>query len=221
MRVALIHPFLFRYARGIERFTFNLSNALSARGVEVHLLTWQWQDKVQIDLLRECIQVHVMPTSRYYAAQAVIPFYAWHLARQKYDWVWIYFAGYGEAQALTLSRHQRFGIVLHYPLAQVPHRYREFQKYGLARRAAQIVSVTQYVAQGADVFFGRQSAVIYYGVETERFKPDPRRRQTLRKSLQIEADAPLLVTAAALEERKGVQWILRALPQVIAKYPSV
>jgi glycosyltransferase involved in cell wall biosynthesis len=219
LRVALIQPFLFRYARGIERYTFNLANALAERGVEVHLLTWKWPQVLKIDEIDSRVRVHLLPTSRYFAAKAIVPFYVRHLSRHAYDFVWIAFAGYGEAEALRLLRKQPFGIVFHYPLAQVPHRYREFNRYGLAQSAAAIVSVSQYVATGVREFFDRESTVIHHGVDAERFKPAAEMRRAKRKELNV-ADAPLLVTAAALEERKGIQWVLRALPKILESFPE-
>ena len=220
MRVAIIHPFLFRYARGIERFTFNLANALSARGIEMHLLTWRWRESIQIDALDPRVRVHTFPTSRYYAAQAIVPFYAWHLLTQRYDFVWIYFAGYGEAEALTLARRQRFGIVFHYPYAQVPHRYREFERFGLARRAAQIVSVSRYVAEGVRESLGRDSVVIYNGVNVSRFRPNPNARVQHRAELGLKKEDLILLSVAALEERKGIQKVMDALPHVLTTYPQ-
>ena len=220
MKLAILHPFQFRYARGIERFTFNLANTLSRDGVDVHLVTWCWPQPVEIDVLDPRMRVHFMPTSRYYAAKVVIPFYVGHLLRQRYDFVWIYFAGYGEAGALNLVRRQRFGIVFHYPYAQVPHRYEEFRRSGLAQRAARIVSVSQYVADGVQEALGRDSVVIHHGVDTERFRPDPEVRARVRQALGLASTTPLLVTAAALEERKGVQWVLRALPEVLQTHPD-
>jgi phosphatidylinositol alpha-1,6-mannosyltransferase len=218
-RVAFIHPFLFRYARGIERYTFNLANALVRRGSEIHLLTWNWPNPLRMDELDERVRVRRLPTSRYFAPQAIVPFYLSHLLRRAYDFVWINFAGYGEAEALMLAHKQHFGIVFHYPLAQVPHRYREFKRYGLIDRAAQIVSVSQYVADGVREFCGRSSTVIHHGVDAERFKPDKETRRAKREELRV-GDAPLLVTAAALEERKGIQWVLRALPEILERFPD-
>jgi phosphatidylinositol alpha-1,6-mannosyltransferase len=220
MRVAFIHPFLFRYARGIERYTFNLANALAAQGVEVSLLTWRWQSPVQIDLLDDRVRVHVLPTLRYFAAQAIIPFYVWHLLTHRYDFVWIYFADYGEAMALNGLRQQKFGVVFHYPYAQVPHRYHSFRRTGLARRAAYLVAVSRFVADGVRQALGRESVVIHHGVDTVRFAPDATARVRVRESLGLAADVPLLVTAAALEERKGIQCVLRALPRVIEQFPN-
>jgi len=222
LRVAFIHPFLFRYARGIERYTFNLANALVESGCDVDLITWTWPAPLEIESLDQRVKVECLPTSRYFAAQAIAPFYVWQLIKRHYDFVWINFAGYGEAEALMLLRtvrRQRFGIVFHYPLAQVPHRYREFQRYGLAGYAARIVSVSQYVADGARDCFGRESEVIRHGVNAQRFHPDKEARRAKREELDV-GEAPLLVTAAALEERKGIQWVLRAMPKILERFPE-
>lgn len=221
LRVAIIHPFLFRYARGIERFTFNLANVLARSGVEMHLLTWRWHSPIQIAQLEPWVQVHTLPTGRYFEASTIVPFYVWHLLTHRYDFLWIYFAGYGEAEALTIARQQKFGVVFHFPYDEVPHRYREFQRFGLVQRAAQIVSVSRFVADGVRESLGLDSTVIHHGVDTQRFAPDPNARQQVRQSLGLDAETPLLLTAAALEERKGIQWVLRALPEVVRQCPQV
>jgi glycosyltransferase involved in cell wall biosynthesis len=221
LRVAIIHPFLFRYARGIERFTFNLANVLARGGIEVNLLTWRWQSPIQIDALDANVRVHFFPTTRYYSAQAIVPFYVAHLQRHRYDFVWIYFAGYGEAEALSLLRRQQFGIVFHYPYCQVAHRYREFLRYGLAQRAAHLVSVSRLVSEGVRESLGRTSTVIHHGVDAQLFKPDSGVREQLRSALNLSTDAPVLLTAAALEERKGVQCVLASLPHILREFPDV
>lgn len=221
MRIAFIHPFLYRYPRGIERYTLNIANALVGVGVEVHLLTWRWPRPVQIDSLDPAVQVHVLPTARYYAANMIVPFYTWDLLKHQYDFVWIFFAGYGEAEALSLVRRQAFGIVFHYPYDQVPHRYHEFQRFNLAQRAQHIVSVSRFVADGAYQQFGRDSTVIHHGVDSRQFAPDTTMRKAVRRILHIPSDAPLLITAAALEKRKGVQRVLQALPQLVREFPNL
>jgi glycosyltransferase involved in cell wall biosynthesis len=151
----------------------------------------------------------------------VVPFYVWLLMRQRYDFVWINFAGYGEAEALSLMRLQSFGIIFHFPYDQVPHRYEEFRRFDIAARATAIVSVSQFVADGVQRAFGHQSTVIHHGVDTARFCPDPAARTSLRRHLGFSDTQPLLVTAAALEERKGVQWVLHALPAVLHEFPDL
>lgn len=221
MRVAFIHPFLFRFPRGIERYTINLANALVRQNLSVDVLTWRWNYPVQIQTLDQHVNLHILPTSRYFAAQAIIPFYVWNLVRAKYDYVWIFFAGFGEAEAIALQPEQKFGIVLHYPYAEVPHRYREFQRYGLVKRAVNLVSVSQFVANGVQQAFARDSAVIHHGVDTTQFLPDVQERIRVRRELGIDGHTPLLVTVAALDERKGIQHIIDALPKVVTQFPKM
>ncbi len=223
MRIAFIHPFLYRYSRGIERFTFNVANAIVRRGAEVHLMTWRWRNPVEIDSLIDGVCVHEMPKARYYSAKMVIPFYVRHLLKQNYDFVWVFFAGYGEAEAITLaSRFRRvpYGIVLHYPFEQVPHRYHEFKRHDFARRAQRLVSVSSFVADGAREFFGRESEIINNGVDLVNFKPDATRRARDRCSLNLTDDNQILLCVAALEERKGMQHIINALPKILAHHPQ-
>ena len=221
MRVAFIHPFLYRYPRGMERYIFQLSNALAHQGVEVTILTWGWANPIHIDSLDSRVQAHIMPTTRYFAAQNVVPWYILDLIKYHYDFVWIGFAGFGEAEALSIARFQPFGVVFHYPYELVPHRYREFQRYGLINRATLTVSVSQHVAGGVRNVFGINSTVIHHGVDINRFFPDKDARWRFRQRLGIPADVPIIISACALEERKGVQWVLAALPGIIKQFPSV
>jgi len=175
MRVAFIHPFLFRYPRGIERFLINLANALVRRGIDVHIITWRWPKPVQIGTLDPDVELHVMPTSRYYAATLMVPCYIWHLINHSYDFIWVFFAGYGEAQAITLVSKFRlltYGVILHYPLAEVPHRYRQLKRSGFAEQAHTIVSVSDFVADGVKQFLGRETVVIPSAVDANHFQPD-------------------------------------------------
>jgi len=57
-------------------------------------------------------------------------------------------------------------------------------------------------------------------VDTKKFRPDHEKREQTRASLGIAPDAHLLVTAAALEERKGIHWAIEALPRVLKTFPN-
>jgi glycosyltransferase involved in cell wall biosynthesis len=224
MKIAFVHPFLFRYARGIERFTLNLANTLARAGVEVHLLTWRWPRSVHIDKLDERVQVHAFPTSRYYAAQAIVPFYTWHLLWHAYDFVWVFFAGYGEAEAIHFASQFRsipYGVILHYPFAQVPHRYQDLRRFNFARRADVIISTSSYVAGGVRLSLGLESVIVTSAVDAKHFQPNPGQRKQDRAGLGVNDDVPILLTVAALEERKGIQHVVKALPQLLETHPRL
>jgi glycosyltransferase involved in cell wall biosynthesis len=222
MRVAFIHPFLFRYLRGIERFLIDLANTLVSRGTDVHIITWRWPTPVQIGTLDPRVNVHMMPTSRYYAATLMVPLYIWHLINHSYDFIWVFFAGYGESDAITLvSKFHplRYGIVLHYPFAEVPYRYKELKRSRFAEKANIIVSSSDFVAEGVRQVFGYETAIIPSAVDANHFKPDDAMRKRHRASLGVEDGEPVLLTVAALEERKGVQHVINALPALLLSHP--
>lgn len=225
MRLAFIHPFQFRYARGIERYTANLTGALALQGHEVDIITWHWKNRIEWSELSEKVGIRIMPTFPYYSHWAVTPFIVRQLLLGAYDMVYIHFADYGEAFALRLlgllGKQRPFAIVLHYPYSQVPHRYRSFVRSGLAAQAHQVIAVSQFVADEAQPVLGRSSAVISHGVDVDRFRPDATVREEVRRQLDIPARAPLLLTVSAFEERKGIQWMLRALPHLTGQIPEI
>jgi glycosyltransferase involved in cell wall biosynthesis len=114
-----------------------------------------------------------------------------------------------------------WSIVLHYPYSQVPHRYESFARSGLARGARSIIAVSKFVASEAKSILGRTCEVIPHGVDTSIFRPNRALRSAVRAELGVPDNTPLLLTVAALEERKGVQWMLRALRAVAQRFPTV
>jgi len=224
MKIAIIHPFQFRLARGIERFTWSLSAALSDRQVEVDLLTWRWPDEVSWGDVPPHVRVRRVPDLRYFMARVCVPFYLKWLLQGHYDWVILFFAGYGEAETLrilTRLRPQRYCVVFHFPREQVPHRYREFERSDLARRADRLIAVSSYVARGVEEQFGRECRVIGNGVDPDIFRPSPSARAQMRQKLGIAESAPVLITLAALEERKGIQHVVQAIPSLLPDFPDL
>lgn len=65
-----------------------------------------------------------------------------------------------------------------------------------------------------------QTLTIYNGVEINRFKGQDDERFPLRRELGIPPEADVLVTVAVLRELKGIQFMIRALPQILAARPK-
>jgi len=222
MRVAFLSPFLFRYLRGIERFTVDLANALAKQGVKVHLLTW-WENRPWAwGNLQQGVFLHPLPLPRYFRALWAGPAYALMLARLRPDVVNLFFTWHGEEIAIRLLSHQSFclNLNLHYPAEQVPHRYQILQSSRIVRLATRIIAVSNYVADGAREWLGRSVIVIHNGVDLAKFHPAPN-KATAREQLGIPTNAPVLATVTALERRKGVHKVLMALPQVIQEFPGL
>jgi len=222
MRVAFLSPFLFRFLRGIERFTVDLANALGKRGVEVHILTW-WENRPwPWGALQPRVFLHPLRLPRYSRALWAGPAYALLLVWLRPDVVNLFFTWHGEELAFRLlpGGSTCTNLILHYPFEQVPHRYETLRQSRVARAATRIVAVSGYVADGVRDWLGRPSVIIPSGVDLRRFQP-PDGKAGARKSLDIPTDAPVLATVAALEERKGVHRVLMALPQVIQDFPGL
>src|SRR4051812_45568639 len=102
MKVAFMHFWTLRMRRGIETLVISLANELAEQGVDVSILTAR---QTQEPLVRPSKKVRLkqFPTSRYYEALTIIPFYAADLARNKYDIVVTFFSDFGEPQALKLA----------------------------------------------------------------------------------------------------------------------
>lgn len=223
-RWLFIHPFQLRLQRGIEVYLWNLALALARSGVEVTVLTWDGALEIPEYARHPSVRVLRAPSVRYFQAAFAVPFYVFHLLAGNYSHVFVHFAGYGEGMALRsvrLIRRLDFSIVFHFPPSLVPHRYREFERWNFQRDAVHLIAVSQATAKEVEQWSGRSCTAIGHGVDTERFKPDRQLRIQVRQQMEIPLDAPVLISVAALEERKGIQWGIMAQPQLLQEYPTL
>ena len=63
------------------------------------------------------------------------------------------------------------------------------------------------------------TAVIYGGVNYERFRPDLS-RDTLRQEFRIASDAPVAGIVARMTPGRGHRWLLNAVPEIIRRMPQ-
>jgi glycosyltransferase involved in cell wall biosynthesis len=218
LHIGFIAPFLFRFQRGIERSCTQLANELVQMGQRVSILTWHEPNGQTASPLDPRIRLVKVPYVRYYRSRWAIPFYVFELLTQPYDVVNIFFAGYGEAEALALARRWRsfrIHFIAGYPIEQVPHRFHEFRRYGLDQALHRIIVKSDSMAPGIARFFGREVEVIPNGVDVDLFHPAKVDAEPLRRRLDLHEEDRVLLTVAALEERKGVQYVIRVLPDLI------
>jgi glycosyltransferase involved in cell wall biosynthesis len=218
MRVALISPFQLRLGRGIERFHWALGTALARRGVEVEIWCWDVPHPFDWGALPDGVRLRRVPNVRYFMARWAALWYRRWL-RAGYDQVVIAFAGYGEGAALR-SYAGASTLVLHYPREHVLHRYAEFVSMGVAARAQTVIAPSAFVAESAAGLFAHDPIVIPNGVDPAAFTPDPAVRASVRAEYGIAPDAPVFITLAALEMRKGVSFAVRAMPEVLRAFPN-
>ncbi|MFB3853314.1 MAG: glycosyltransferase family 4 protein [Vicinamibacterales bacterium] len=60
-----------------------------------------------------------------------------------------------------------------------------------------------------------------YGVDAERFRPDPSLRRRVRQDLGLEADQPLVFTAGRFVRKKGFEYLVEAAAALIPKWPRM
>lgn len=153
-----------------------------------------------------------------------MPFYAWFLSRGRYDLVNIYFADCGEAAPIRRTKSAggyRVQFIVGYPVELVPHRFDAFDRLGLTPLVDRIVAKSPAMEPGIRQRLGRPTVMIPNGVDTKRFDPDLFPRNDCRRELGLDPEAPVIVTVAALEERKGIQFVLRALPRLVQHRPGL
>jgi glycosyltransferase involved in cell wall biosynthesis len=190
--------------------------------VDIDILTWAGPfDRPGFS--PSAVKLRKVPSVRYYQSLAAIPFYINYLVQNHYDHVFLNFAGYGEGPSLRLACklvRVPHSVVFHYPRSLVPHRYHEFKRWRIDESASHLIAVSHATAREVQQWANRSCRVIGHGVAVDRFRPDAVLRTRTRAQLGLSPDCPVLITVAALEERKGVQWVIRALPKVLTRFPE-
>jgi phosphatidylinositol alpha-1,6-mannosyltransferase len=97
----------------------------------------------------------------------------------------------------------------------------EFKRWGMGQSADRVIAPSSFVARGAEAAFQRPCEIIGNGVDPVQFQVTAGERQQARRRFGVEESDPVIVSLAALEERKGLQWVIRALPRLLAEFPSL
>ncbi len=223
MRIAIISPFLWRYSRGIERYSVDLGNALAEQGHQVYLLTrkdggeWRW------GRLNSQVHLYNIALPRYFQSFFSTIQYCMILRKMKPDIAIVNFTWHGEETAYRLGAFRNAGVylVLHYPASQVPHRYDMLIKSRL-RKSATLIGVSNLVLEDAQQYFQQSVVVIANGTDIHRFRPavNMEERDKLRDEYGIPRDCLVFLTVAAFEERKNIHLALNSMPAVIKKWPK-
>ena len=106
--------------------------------------------------------------------------------------------------------------------ARVP-RYRQLDRWldwYVARRSQMIVAVSEAVASRFPWLRGTTRLhVLYNAIDLEAFHP-PVDRTVLRRRFGLPDDAPVIGLVGLLEPRRGFAILLKALPAIVARYPT-
>lgn len=69
-------------------------------------------------------------------------------------------------------------------------------------------------------FHESYARVIPYGVDSELFSPNPKRRSIWREKLGIPEDAPMIVSVGRMATKKGYQVLIEVLPELLEAFPE-
>jgi len=203
MKIVIISPFQIQLPRGIERFTYSMANEMAKQGHNVVIYAWKskrpfsWGDLHKNVILRTCSHL------KYYQRSWIGYYYNYLLRKDNPDRVYINFLYHGE---LKLNKTHKYYYVLHSPASQIKNRYKFIKTHCNDFKNLTFVAVSKMVKREAKPYINnKRCEVIYNGVDLNLFKP-------LDNNVS-EKQAPNLniITAAAFEERKGMQFMIKAL----------
>ena len=87
-----------------------------------------------------------------------------------------------------------------------------------------VIAVSDPIALSLRRWFGvshERMEVVYNGVDTRRFRPDPERRAAIRKALYLDENEVMALFLSHVTRQKGLHVLLRALPRVREAWPRV
>lgn len=204
MKIVIISPFQKITPRGIERFCYSLSNAIGQMGHQVIIYAWKSKSEFSWGDLHHNVRIKECPSFMYFQRVWIGYYYNILLSKDKPDAVLLNFLYHGELQ---LSKQWNYTYVLHSPAFQIKNRYDFIKKNIKKFQNIKFVAVSNMVKQEAEPFLeGRKCEVIFNGVDLKLFTPKLKKGKNKLK----------IITASALEERKGVQHMIKS----IASYPK-
>ena len=187
--------------RGVERFTYTLSNQL-AKDYNLKILIYVWDDPAKVDWGKwhNNIIIRKVPYLRYYQKNTAQLFYSYWIKKDKPTHVLINFLYHGEA---CLPKNLNYYYVLHSPASLIPHRYNYISQNLSAFHRITAIAVSDYVKRQAIPFFRYRSVeTIHHGINTKAFK---------NRSFYKDKSKLKIVSTSALEEWKGIQDVIKAI----------
>ena len=224
MRIAFLVPYLFRFQRGIESSACRLASTLAGLGHDVTILTWAQRRPTAEPVFSPEVRVRSVPYFRYYRAKLAVPFYIRFLKQDRFDLVNIYFADCGESPAIRRTRRSRqfrVQFIAGYPPELVPHRYDAFDRLGLTPLVDRVVAKSPAMVPGIRRRLNRPTVMIPNGVDADFFSPEQFPRSRCRADLGLDSSGKVVVSVAALEERKGIQHVIQSLPLLVKREPGI
>ena len=208
--IVIISPFQLRTRRGVESFTYHLSNHL-ADIYDIKIIIYTWSNKLPINwgMWHKQIKIRKVPYSRYYQALIAKIFYWFWIKLDRPNKIICNFLWHGET---IVYNKKKDILIFHNPISQIPLRYKFAEKY-IDNNSLIIFDSRHSLNEFMEVDGKYNNCkMIHTGVDTEYFKPSDRNENNNNLNM---------IYISEFEERKGIQYLIKAIPDLIKKFPSI
>ncbi|WP_448595271.1 glycosyltransferase family 4 protein [Thermoflexus hugenholtzii] len=230
MKILVALTYYRPHISGLTIYVERAARALAARGHEVQVLTSQYDRRLPLEEVRDGVRIRRVPVLMRVSKGVIMPTIGWwatRLARWA-DVLWLHLPQFDAAGIALRGRLFRKPVVLTYHcdvtlppgwLNRVANQVVHFMDHLAARLADVIVSYTEDYARHSPYLSRYLAKVRVIPPPVEIPVPDPERVAAFRARWGLEGQV-VIGMAARLAAEKGVEYLLEALPHILAVYPN-
>jgi glycosyltransferase involved in cell wall biosynthesis len=230
MKILVALTYYRPHISGLTIYVERAARALAARGHEVLVLTSRYDRRLPLEEVRDGVRIRRVPVLMRVSKGVIMPTIGWwatRLARWA-DVLWLHLPQFDAAGIALRGRLFRKPVVLTYHcdvtlppgwLNRVANQVVHLMDHLAARLADVIVSYTEDYARHSPYLSRYLAKVRVIPPPVEIPVPDPERVAAFRARWGLEGQV-VIGMAARLAAEKGVEYLLEALPHILAVYPN-
>jgi glycosyltransferase involved in cell wall biosynthesis len=230
MKILVALTYYRPHISGLTIYVERAARALAARGHEVLVLTSRYDRRLPLEEVRDGVRIRRVPVLMRVSKGVIMPTIGWwatRLARWA-DVLWLHLPQFDAAGIALRGRLFHKPVVLTYHcdvtlppgwLNRVANQVVHLMDHLAARLADVIVSYTEDYARHSPYLSRYLAKVRVIPPPVEIPVPDPERVAAFRARWGLEGHV-VIGMAARLAAEKGVEYLLEALPHILAVYPN-
>jgi glycosyltransferase involved in cell wall biosynthesis len=230
MKILVALTYYRPHISGLTIYVERAARALAAQGHEVLVLTSRYDRRLPLEEVRDGVRIRRVPVLMRVSKGVIMPTIGWwatRLARWA-DVLWLHLPQFDAAGIALRGRLFHKPVVLTYHcdvtlppgwLNRVANQVVHLMDHLAARLADVIVSYTEDYARHSPYLSRYLAKVRVIPPPVEIPVPDPERVAAFRARWGLEGQV-VIGMAARLAAEKGVEYLLEALPHILAVYPN-